>query len=78
MQPLSKESSLALISEIKAHHRFNSEEGIWKDTRAKGPLAHLAYPEMMHTESGKDVGFEILNERGYQWWRKGPLDQVQA
>jgi hypothetical protein len=63
LESLSKDQSLALLAGIDEHLRFKSGAGHW--TGGQRP-----WPEVMNTEAGNEKAFEILNERGYQWWRQ--------
>jgi hypothetical protein len=66
---LSQAESLDVISDLQSGLRFDSERALWTDTRHKGPPYGLAFPYILNTGAGKEKGFEILDDRGYQWWR---------
>lgn len=65
VEGLSKEGSLTVIKSIGDHLQFKSTEGHW--TGGVRP-----WPEIASTEAGREKAFEILDERGYQWWRHPP------
>jgi hypothetical protein len=66
---LSKDASLRAIAELGSTLRFDSEKKYWADMRHSGPPFGDAFPYIVNTEPGKKKGFEILDARGYQWWR---------
>jgi hypothetical protein len=63
-QKLSKEASLEAISHLPSNVTFDPEERLWKSDNST-PLV-----EIVATERGRDLAFDILDERGYQWWRQ--------
>jgi len=66
---LSKDESMEVIADLRSGLRFNGDRTLWIDTRRKGPPFGLAFPFIVSTHSGRVKGREILEERGYQWWR---------
>ena len=60
---LSKNESLGVISNIRVHLVFKEASMHW--TGGSQP-----WPEIVTTEIGKMRGRQILDERGYQWWRQ--------
>jgi hypothetical protein len=68
LRALTKEESLMVIAELQSHLRFKSSDGHWTDERHTGPPYDWPYPYIVNTDSGREKGFEILDERGYQWW----------
>ena len=66
-EQLSKERSLEMISSIPEWFAFDEAERFW--TLSKGPYNEIRYPGIYSTQEGRDKAFEILDRRGYQWWR---------
>jgi hypothetical protein len=66
---LSGPESLDVIADLESGLRFDNETKLWTDTRHEGPPYRLAFPYILNTVAGKEKGFQILDERGYQWWR---------
>jgi len=69
LRDLSRGESLRVIVDLKSHLRFNREKAIWVNAQHSGPPFGDPFPYIVNTASGKKKGFEILDERGYQWWR---------
>jgi hypothetical protein len=69
LRPLPKDESINAIEDLGSGLRFDSERALWTDTRRKGPPFGLAFPFMLATKEARAKGREILEERGYQWWR---------
>lgn len=63
-QKFSKEASLEAISRLPSNVTFDPDERLWKSDDT------LPLVEIVATERGRDLAFDILGERGYQWWRK--------
>lgn len=63
-QKLSKEASIEILTSVASSVSFDSDERLWK-WGDKLPLI-----EIVATEEGRSLAFEILDERGYQWWRQ--------
>ncbi len=59
---LEVDDSLALVDRIEALLRFRASDRHWT-------FATDERPNIIATEAGRKKGFEILDERGYQWWR---------
>jgi hypothetical protein len=69
LRRLSKAESLDVIADLQSGLRFDGDQRSWKDTRHTGPPYGSPFPYIVATEIGKEKAFEILDERGYQWWR---------
>jgi hypothetical protein len=69
LKPLSQQESLDVIADLGSGLRYDSDRGLWTDTRHKGPPFGLAFPFMLATKDARAKGRDILVERGYQWWR---------
>ena len=69
LRDLSADESLHVIADLASGLRFNGQKMYWTDTRHAGPPFGDPFPYIVNTESGKDKGSEILDKRGYQWWR---------
>jgi len=65
-----KNESLDVIADLESGLSFNRERMLWTDTRHPGPPYADPFPYIVNTETGRKKGFEILDERGYQWWRR--------
>ena len=63
-EKLSSEASLEVLPQLASSVSFDPNERLWK-WDDKLPLV-----EIVATEPGRDLAFEILDERGYQWWRQ--------
>lgn len=63
-QKLSSEKSLEVLSQLSSDVSFDSDDRLWKSDDA------LPLVEIVATELGRTLAFEILDERGYQWWRQ--------
>ena len=66
----SKAVSFEEIDRISTYLRFDHEAKLWRDSRRSGPPFPSLFPQIVCTEAGRRKAFEILDERGYQWWRK--------
>jgi hypothetical protein len=69
LRDLSASESLDVIADLNSGLRFKGDKRLWTDTRQSGPPYGFPFPYIVNTASGKKKGFEILEERGYQWWR---------
>jgi hypothetical protein len=69
LRRLSKTESLDVIADLRSGLRFDSDRRYWKDTRHAGPPYGSPFPYIVATETGKENAFQILDQRGYQWWR---------
>lgn len=68
--PLSKEAAVTEISELRKHLSFVEAGRHWTDERMKGPpFFQIPVPEINRTNAGLQRGIEVLQTRGYQWWR---------
>lgn len=63
-QDLSAESSIELLPQLASDVSFDPEDRLWKSDDS------LPLIEIVATERGRELAFEILDERGYQWWRQ--------
>ncbi len=61
-QDLSAASSVELLSQLASDVSFDPEDCLWKSDDS------LPLVEIVATEKGRDVAFEILDQRGYHWW----------
>ena len=68
-KPLSPDESLDTINDLASGLRFDVDRKLWMDTRRKGPPFGFAFPFMLATKGARARGRDILEERGYQWWR---------
>lgn len=69
LRDLSQEESLKVVAGLKSYVHFNREKAIWVNAQQSGPPFGDPFPYIVDTASGKKMAFEILDERGYQWWR---------
>lgn len=69
LRALPQGQSLAVITELPANLRFQTERRHWTDIRHTGPPYGSPFPYVVGTQSGIAKALEILTERGYQWWR---------
>jgi hypothetical protein len=69
LQDADVDTSLRVISELPDYIRFDSDRGRWTNARIKGPPFPEAFPYAVHTPVGKLAGRQLINERGYRWWR---------
>lgn len=67
---LSQSNSLALILTLEQWFEFDTSDLSWT-LRGKA-WKDSAYPAVRLTETGKDMAFKILDQRGYQWWESAP------
>jgi hypothetical protein len=63
-QDLPAHTSIALLPQLASDVSFDPEDSLWKSDE------NLPMVEIVATEKGRDLAFEILDERGYQWWRQ--------
>jgi hypothetical protein len=59
---MNAQESLGVLAVLETHLIFNSEGKHW--TGGSEP-----WPDIIATRTGKETAFQILDERGYQWWR---------
>lgn len=65
------EDSVSEINRLPEFIHFVSKRRLWTDVRDVGPpYSMFNTPLVVATEQGKSRAFEILDERGYQWWRQ--------
>lgn len=68
---LSTEDALAEVEALPSHLYFNVEGNHWSDDRIQGPpYFQIQLPELARTDLGLAAGARVLDERGYEWWRK--------
>jgi hypothetical protein len=59
---LGVDDTLAVVARIEPLLRFRESDRHWT-------FATNEHPNIIATEACRNKGFEILDERGYQWWR---------
>jgi hypothetical protein len=59
---LGVDDSLALVGRIQALLLFRVSDRHWT-------FATNERPNIVATKAGRNTGFEVLEERGYKWWR---------
>jgi hypothetical protein len=64
LQSVSKDESLSAVQAMKPYITFNSADSLWVWDRSQ-PRA-----EIVATDLGMARAREVLEERGYQWWRQ--------
>lgn len=70
-QSLSDGEAKQEIANIPDSYKFDSGRGVWSDKRFEGPpFYQLPEPEVVLTEAGRRVSSELLQSRGYEWWRQ--------
>lgn len=69
LRRLSKEASLAALQDVLPNLAFDATSSSWSDNRNKVPPFRPAYPYVVATSGGLVQAREILDARGYQWWR---------
>ena len=67
-EQLSKEGSLDMIASLPEWFTFDEAERFW--TLSKGSYNTIRHPGIYATEGGRLKAFEIIDRRGYQWWRE--------
>jgi hypothetical protein len=65
---LEKQAALELVSKLADWFRFDAATSYW--TLSKGDFRKEPYPVVFSTTEARDIAFQILDERGYQWWRQ--------
>lgn len=68
-QNLPADSSIALLPQLASDVSFDPEDSLWKSDN------NLPLVEIVATKIGRDLAFEILDERGYQWWRQRDTEE---
>ena len=66
----SEVTSIEMAGELAAHLRFDEAAKLWRDSRDPGPPNKAYLPMVACTDAGRKRAFEVLDQRGYQWWRK--------
>lgn len=56
-----------LFDDLQAWFQFDQQRARW--TLSKGDLRTAALPSVLITEEGKRVSHDLLEDRGYNWWR---------
>ena len=59
---LSTEASLTILANLEKHLAFDSRHSHW--TGRERP-----WPNVVSTSEGKAKGRQVMDRRGYQWWR---------
>lgn len=67
-EKLGKEQSLELVSNLGDWFRFDSANSFW--TLSKGDIKKERIPAIFSNSEAREKAFDILEERGYQWWRQ--------
>jgi hypothetical protein len=70
LRALSEVDSLSVVATLNQHLHFDSDRGIWQDARHIGPPYGEPFPFIVCTALGKRVALKLLQQRGYQWWRR--------
>ncbi len=67
----------SLIENLSAYYVYDLSERIWKDSRFRFQ-ADKAPPEprVLITDAGAAKCIEILEERGYEWWRQSEVSSA--
>jgi hypothetical protein len=65
---LDKQAALELVSHLGEWFRFDAETSFW--TLSKGDFREVRYPVIFSTAEAREKAFQILDNRGYQWWRQ--------
>ncbi|KAB2910828.1 MAG: hypothetical protein F9K29_24065 [Hyphomicrobiaceae bacterium] len=66
-EKLGKKQSLELVSQLGDWFKFDSENSCW--TLSKGDIKKERIPAIFSSAEAREKAFQILDERGYQWWR---------
>lgn len=66
-----------LIENLSAYYVYDLSERIWKDSRfhLQADKA-LPEPRVSLTDAGNTKSIEILQERGYEWWRQSEVSSA--
>lgn len=67
-EKLGSEASLELVAKLGDWFKFDLADPHW--TLSKGDIKKERIPAIFSTAAGREKASEVLNERGYQWWRK--------
>ena len=65
---LSSAAALEICKSVREWVILDEQYGQWRSSRGKAHLIRL--PNLTITEPGLALADSLLNERGYQWWRK--------
>lgn len=65
----SARESAALIDSSTDWLVFRESDRHWTDNRKNGPPFAFESPHVLATSEGVARGRQILDDRGYQWWR---------
>jgi hypothetical protein len=66
-EKLGKSASLEVVSKLANWFKFDPASSYW--TLSKGDFRKERYPVIFSTPAGRTKASEILDKRGYQWWR---------
>jgi hypothetical protein len=66
---LSLEKTKAEVAKISAFLIFDDARHRWIDGRRVAPPYLTPFPMVVLTENGLNIARQLLDERGYQWWR---------
>jgi hypothetical protein len=67
--PLTKKASLAAATDLSEIIEYDAIRRRWFDKRDKEPPFKFTCPNVVLTKQGLDRALQILEARGYQWWR---------
>lgn len=68
--PLERSGAEALLSQLPELVYFDKRQFYWLYRAEDGPPFTMRYPGLKPTDLGLTIAREILEARGYQWWRK--------
>ena len=69
---LPQKQALEYASTVGKYVSYSQADGHWLNVPLSVPRSGTDYFDPVHavsTPEGRDVAFEILDQRGYQWWR---------
>jgi len=70
-QPLSKDEALSELDKLVPNYRLVAGEKLWDDQRCSGPpFYQTPEPEAILTDIGRQSSEALLDERGFEWWRR--------
>ncbi len=70
LRELSREESMSAVMGLASKYTFDPAQRLWRHVDRGGPPYGDEFPYVVATESGRELAFKILDERGYQWWRQ--------
>ena len=66
-EPRTKIQSLDMLAKLGDWFTFDHKRTCW--TLRNGELTKARIPVIKVTSLGRDVGWKLLEQNGYQWWR---------